>query len=77
MSFTPLLSPAVCTPFGLSTMFTVTGKLLVKPRVSCPLRGPTAMGWGLCVPNAMGLPRVYDMRVPDGCRPSAAPGGPG
>ncbi|NXL06490.1 LMBRL protein, partial [Mesembrinibis cayennensis] len=24
---------AVCTPFGLSTMFTVTGKLLVKPRL--------------------------------------------
>lgn len=32
-----LASPptAVCTPFGLSTMFTVTGKLLVKPRVRC------------------------------------------
>lgn len=26
----------VCTPFGLSIMFTVTGKLLVKPRVRCP-----------------------------------------
>lgn len=49
----PLLPPSVCTPFGLSTMFTVTGKLLVKPRVSCPLCDPS---WGLCVPSAVGLP---------------------
>uniref|UniRef100_A0A8C3KRH5 Limb development membrane protein 1 like n=1 Tax=Calidris pygmaea TaxID=425635 RepID=A0A8C3KRH5_9CHAR len=53
----------LCTPFGLSTMFTVTGKLLVKPRVRCPLRpGSTAPPWGilsLVLPGFRPRPGVY------------------
>ncbi|KFO72609.1 Protein LMBR1L, partial [Cuculus canorus] len=41
----------LCTPFGLSTMFTVTGKLLVKPRVRCPPH-PTLPAWGCAVSRA-------------------------
>lgn len=34
-SFSVSPPTTVCTPFGLSIMFSVTGKLLVKPRVRC------------------------------------------
>lgn len=72
---------AVCTPFGLSTMFTVTGKLLVKPRVRCrPPRVPLPQPGGL---RSLGLPGLPSRargaihgcsRVP---RPSPAPRRPG
>ncbi|KAM9617401.1 protein LMBR1L isoform 4-T4 [Morphnus guianensis] len=42
----------LCTPFGLSTMFTVTGKLLVKPRVRCrPPPGSHCPSLGACGPR--------------------------
>lgn len=74
---------AVCTPFGLSTMFAVTGKLLVKPRVRCPPPGPAAPAWGLYRPQGCllchpgeGVP-FTPHRLLTGSSPTPAPGRPG
>uniref|UniRef100_A0A8C3S6Z2 Protein LMBR1L n=1 Tax=Chelydra serpentina TaxID=8475 RepID=A0A8C3S6Z2_CHESE len=40
ISFFGVLLLLLCTPVGLSRMFTVTGKLLVKPRVRLPVPAP-------------------------------------
>lgn len=70
-----LSSHTVCTPFGLSTMFTVTGKLLVKPRVRHHPTIPLPPDLGVAVPRAA----IHTAQQPlTGSSPTLpAPGGPG
>lgn len=74
----------VCTPFGLSIMFTVTGKLLVKPRVRHPPHSPSAPALGVTAPRAAwfshlgpGEPFMHPSSHSQAPHPSLAPGRPG